>query len=74
MSIIHYDNIDDNTPITANVFNQKYSDIISVVNGRIDSSNIKTGSLSRDLFAPNSMEAAWPIGSVYTSEIGRAHV
>lgn len=67
MSIIDYTQIDDNTPIKGNVFNQRYGDIIGVMNGGIDASNIKPGSLTRELFAPNSMEAAWPIGAVFIS-------
>lgn len=67
MSVIDYTQIDDNTPITGNVFNERYGQIIQVINGGIDQSNIKNGSLTRELFSPDAMQAAWPIGSVYIS-------
>lgn len=67
MSIIDYTQIDDNTPITANVFNERYGQIVNVINGGIDQTNIKKGSLGRDAFATDAMQAAWPINSVYIS-------
>lgn len=67
MSIIDYTQIADNTPITANVFNERYGQIVNVINGGIDQTNIKKQSLGRDAFTSDAMQAAWPIGSVYIS-------
>lgn len=67
MSVIPYTNIVDGQFAAANDINSRFGDVLAQVNGNLDSSNIKKGGLTRDLFASDALLAAWPIGSVYIS-------
>ena len=46
MSLITYSNIEDGTIADANMFNSRYGQIIGVLNGNIDSSNISNGAIT----------------------------
>lgn len=65
MGLINYTNIEDGDEAGANDINQRFGNVLSQVNGNLDSTNIKKGSLTRELFASDSLLAAWPIGSIY---------
>lgn len=67
MTLVSYTNIEDGVSADANVWNSRYGDILAVLNGNIDASNIKNGSITRELFASDAISAAWPVGSIYIS-------
>lgn len=67
MTLVSYTNIEDGVSADANVWNSRYGDILAVLNGNIDASNIKNGSITRELFASDAISAAWPVNSVYIS-------
>ena len=67
MGLISYTNLVDGNPAGANDINQRFGDILAQVNGNIDASNIRKGTLTRELFAQDAISAAWPIGAVFIS-------
>ena len=67
MALISYTNIEDGQEASANDINQRFGDVLAQVNGSLDATNIKNGSLTRQLFATDALSAMWPVGSIYTS-------
>lgn len=65
MGLINYTNIEDGTPITANVFNQRFAQIISVINGGLGSENFAAGGIPPEALNPSVFERMYPIGSIY---------
>ena len=67
MALVTYTNIEDGQEASANDINQRFGDTLAQVNGNLDATNIKNGSLTRQLFATDALSAMWPVGSVYIS-------
>lgn len=67
MALVEYTNIKDGDSADANVWNSRYADLLEQLNGNLDRTNIKNGSLTRELFATDALLAAWPIGSIHIS-------
>lgn len=65
MGLINYTNIEDGTPITANVFNQRFAQIISVINGGLGSENFTAGGIPPEALNPSVFERMYPVGSIY---------
>jgi len=55
MGLISYTNIEDNTPASANVLNQRFGDIIDEVNGNLDSANLKDQAVTRAKIATGAV-------------------
>lgn len=72
MGLITYENIEDNTPATANTLNERFGDIVGVLNGGLDAANFKSGGIPVAAISSEIYAKMWPIGSVYinaTSDI-----
>lgn len=67
MGLVQYTNLEDGNPASANDINKRFGDVLAQVNGNLDATNIKKGSLTRELFSTDALLAAWPVGSVYIS-------
>lgn len=67
MGLITYENLEDGTPITANVFNERFAQIISQLNGNIDVNNIKNAGISKEKLQAEIYESIYPIGSMYVN-------
>ena len=67
MALVSYTNIEDGQVAGANDINQRFGDVLAQINGNLDATNIKNGSLTRQLFATDALSAMWPVGSVYVS-------
>lgn len=65
MGLVSYTNIEDGQSADANVWNSRFGDILAQVNGNLDASNIRKGTLTRELFTSDALLAAWPVGSVH---------
>lgn len=65
MGYVNLQNMEDGQVASANVFNERFGAITDVINGNIDSSNIKNGTVTQAKLAPNTLERMWPVGSVY---------
>lgn len=67
MALVPYTNIEDGADAGANDINGRFGDVLGQVNGNLDASNIRNGSLTRELFAADAFQAMWPVNSVYIS-------
>ena len=67
MALVPYTNIEDGADAGANDINGRFGDVLGQVNGNLDASNIRKGSLTRELFAADAFQAMWPVNSVYIS-------
>lgn len=65
MGLINYTNLEDGTPVTANIFNERFGQIIAVLNGGIDSANLSTGAIPPSALATETLESIYPVGSLY---------
>ena len=67
MSLITYDNLEDGTPITANVFNERFAQIIAQINGNLDENNFKDAGISKQKLKTEVYESIYPVGSMYVN-------
>lgn len=65
MGLISYTNMEDGQVASANIYNSRFSNIVKEINGNLDSSNIKNGSVSAANLSPDVYGAIYPVGSVY---------
>lgn len=67
MGLVSYTNLENNTPADANGINQRFGGVLEQVNGNLDSTNIRKGSITRELLSQDALSAAWPVNSVHIS-------
>lgn len=65
MGLITYENLEDGQKVTANIFNERFSQIVSQLNGNISSDNILNDSISKEKIKLEVFESAYPVGSAY---------
>lgn len=73
MSLINYTNLEDGTPITANIFNERYGQIIAVLNGGLDQSNFAAGGIPAAALAASVYDQIYPVGSLYFNSINASN-
>lgn len=67
MGLITYENLEDGTPVTANIFNERFAQIIAQLNGNIDDNNIANDGISKEKLKAEVYESLYPVGSMYTN-------
>jgi hypothetical protein len=67
MGLITYENLEDGTPVTANVFNERFAQIVAQLNGNIDESNLADDGISKEKLQAEVYEAIYPVGSMYVN-------
>lgn len=67
MGLITYTNLEDGTPITANVFNKRFAQIIAQVNGNLDAANFANDGISKEKLKQEVYESIYPVGSMYVN-------
>lgn len=67
MGLITYENLEDGTPVTANVFNERFAQIIAQLNGNIDENNLKDAGISKEKLKAEVYESIYPVGSMYVN-------
>lgn len=67
MGLITYENLEDGTPVTANVFNERFAQIIAQINGNLDENNLKDAGISKQKLKTEVYEAIYPVGSMYVN-------
>ena len=67
MGLITYENLEDGQKVTANVFNERFAQIVSQLNGNIDENNIKDDGITKEKLKAEIYESMYPIGSQYVN-------
>lgn len=67
MGLITYTNLEDGTPVTANVFNERFAQIIAQLNGNLDENNFKDAGISKQKLMTEVYESIYPVGSMYVN-------
>ena len=65
MGLIDYTSLEDGTPVTANIFNERFGQIIAVINGGLDQNNFAAGGIPKAALASEVYEQMYPVGSLY---------
>lgn len=67
MGLISYTNLEDGTPVTANIFNERFAQIIAQLNGNLDENNFKNEGISKEKLKVEVYESIYPVGSMYVN-------
>ena len=67
MGLITYENLKDGQKVTANVFNERFAQIVAQLNGNIDENNLKNAGISKEKLKAEVYESMYPIGSQYVN-------
>ena len=67
MGLITYTNLEDGTPITANIFNERFAQIIAQINGNLDENNFADQGISKEKLQTEVYESIYPVGSMYVN-------
>jgi len=55
MGLITYTNLEDGTPVTANVFNERFAQVIKEINGLLDQNNLADNAVTSSKYADGSL-------------------
>lgn len=67
MGLITYENLADGQKVTANVFNERFAQIIAQLNGNIDENNLSNEGISKEKLKAEVYESMYPVGSMYAN-------
>ena len=67
MGLITYENLEDGQKVTANVFNERFAQIVAQLNGNIDENNLKNDGISKEKLKAEVYESMYPVGSQYVN-------
>lgn len=67
MGLITYENLEDGQKVTANVFNERFAQIVAQLNGNLDDTNIANYSISKAKLKAEVFESQYPVGSMYVN-------
>ncbi len=67
MGLITYENLEDGTPVTANIFNERFAQIIAQLNGNINDENLQDDGISKEKLKAEVYESLYPVGSMYVN-------
>ena len=67
MGLITYENLEDGQKVTANVFNERFAQIVAQLNGNIDENNLSNEGISKEKLKAEVYESMYPIGSMYVN-------
>lgn len=65
MSLIDYTNIENDAPAIANLWNERFGQVVNEINGKLDSSNLKDGAVTISKIATEVFSRFHPVGSIY---------
>lgn len=65
--LITYDNLEDGTPVTAGIFNERFAQIIAQLNGNINDENLLDDGISKEKLKAEVYESLYPVGSMYVN-------
>ena len=67
MSLITYENLEDGQKVTANVFNERFAQIVAQLNGNINDENLQDDGISKEKLKAEVYESLYPVGSQYVN-------
>lgn len=67
MGLITYENLEDGQKVTANVFNERFAQIVAQLNGKIGEVNLENASVSKEKLQAEVYESLYPVGSMYVN-------
>ncbi len=67
MSLITYENLEDGQKVTANIFNERFAQIVAELNGKLAAVNMLDGGITKEKLAAEVYEAIYPVGSMYVN-------
>lgn len=67
MGLITYENLEDGTPITANIFNERFAQIITQINGNLNEDNIADAGIPKEKLKTEVYQSIYPVGSMYVN-------
>ncbi len=67
MGLITYENLEDGQKVTANVFNERFAQIVAQINGNLDESNFANEGISKEKLQAEVYESLYPVGSMYVN-------
>jgi hypothetical protein len=67
MSLITYENLEDGQKVTANIFNERFAQIVAQINGQLDENNLKDAGISKAKLKAEVYESLYPVGSQYVN-------
>ena len=67
MSLITYENLEDGQKVTANIFNERFAQIVAQLNGHINDENLEDDGISKEKLKAEVYESLYPVGSQYVN-------
>lgn len=67
MSLITYENLEDGQKVTANIFNERFAQIVAQLNGNINDENLQDDGISKEKLKAEVFESLYPVGSQYVN-------
>lgn len=67
MGLITYENLEDGQKVTANVFNERFAQIVAQINGQLDENNLLDNGISKAKLKTEVYESMYPVGSMYVN-------
>jgi hypothetical protein len=67
MGLITYENLEDGQKVTANIFNERFAQIVAQLNGHITDVNIEDDGISKEKLKAEVYESLYPVGSMYVN-------
>lgn len=66
-SLITYENLEDGQKVTANIFNERFAQIVSQINGKLSAVHMENASITKEKLATEVYESIYPVGSMYVN-------
>ena len=67
MGLITYENLEDGQKVTANVFNERFAQIVAQINGGLSAVNVEDAGITKAKLAAEVFESLYPVGSQYVN-------
>lgn len=67
MGLITYENLEDGQKVTANVFNERFAQIVAQINGGLSAVNMEDAGITKAKLAAEVFESLYPVGSQYVN-------
>lgn len=66
-SLITYENLEDGQKVTANIFNERFAQIVAQINGKLSAVHMENAGITKEKLATEVFESIYPVGSLYVN-------